>query len=157
MKPRTVDWWFILSNFVYLLSRRVEKQKLFTRNNTITYHDQALIYYSYNRTWISFMFQNFAMSLHFQLLSPPITTVFRSKPTLKVLLGKLRPYTFGLIVAGPKPRSHDYTSFFSCAEMSPLYFVSICKRVLLRLWILPSAINYVRKFYNVIDKILALV
>ena len=32
--------------------------------------------------------------------------------------------------------------------MSPLYFVSICKHILLRLWILPSAINYVRKFYT---------
>ena len=35
-----------------------------------------------------FMFQNFIMGLHFQLLPPPITTVSRSKLNLKVLLGK---------------------------------------------------------------------
>ena len=38
------------------------------------------------------MFQNFIMGLHFQLLPPPITTVSRSKPNLKVLLGKQALY-----------------------------------------------------------------
>ena len=88
--------------FTFQTSRKT--RNFSPRNDATTYHDEALIYYSYNRTWISFMFQNFIMSLHFQLLWPSITTVFRSKPKLEVLLGKLRPYTFGLIVAGPKPR-----------------------------------------------------
>ena len=145
MKPRTVGWWFILS-VLFTFLKKSRKTSIFSpRNDSIT-HDKVFIYYSYNRSWISFVFQIFnIMSLHFQLLSPPITTVSRSKPKLKVLIRKAF-YFRSHLEQVPKLDRKVILLFPRVQDDSLVsYFVSICKRNLFCLWILPYEINYIFK------------